>query len=412
MRLSAVLTLIFLVNFAAQSQNGGSGYSRYGIGDLRYFSGGRTVGMGGASIGVLTPASLEYINPASVAKINRTRFSISTLYEGISTEDFSASGYFSQFTFNGAAVAIPVATSEGVVVNLGMVPLSRINYNVKTPAGDPAIDYTIQYIGDGGVSKAYLGSSVTIAGVLSVGARLDYYFGTLNYTTSEKFSNSQYTSAEVRRTSEIRGIGSTLGVIYTGLSKLLPENSTLNIGLMVSTTANPTATDQRFFVYNTTGTLLRDTLTLPDGNIQIPLAVGGGISYSAEKILLAADIFYQNWSKVRDNNGADLRDRYRYAVGGEIQPKKEYTAPFFQKIAYRLGIFSDATYYQLKGQPITETGLTFGFGIPVIGDTRLQLGAEYGLRGTTDNQLQKDRILRISLTLSGSELWFVRPEQE
>src|SRR5439155_1874127 len=100
----------------------------------------------------------------------------------------------------------------------------------------------------------------------------------------------------------------------------------------------------------------------------------------------------------------NIRDSYRFGTGVELVPKKDPAAPFTQRIAYRFGIFYNASYYQVKGEKINEAGLTGGFGIPLLSDTRLSISGEYSFRGTTDLQLQKDKILRISLTLDIGEL--------
>src|SRR5271169_3974482 len=102
--------------------SGGSGYSRYGIGDLSYFLTNRAIGMGGAGLAVLTNNEIDQMNPAAWARITRTRFSVSTLYEGFSTSDNSHSSYLSQMDFNGLSIAIPVATGSGAVISAGFTP--------------------------------------------------------------------------------------------------------------------------------------------------------------------------------------------------------------------------------------------------------------------------------------------------
>jgi hypothetical protein len=146
----------------------------------------------------------------------------------------------------------------------------------------------------------------------------------------------------------------------------------------------------------------------------IPVAIGGGVSYATERMILAADLYYQNWSRFVFDDAAQpgIRDSYRFSAGGEIQPQRDQSAPMYQRWRYRFGIFYNASYYTLRDEPVNEIGISGGFGIPVIGDTKLNIGADYSFRGTTDKQLQKDRILRFSFTLSGGELWFVRPPEE
>ena len=52
--------------FAVADDSGGSGYSRFGIGDIRYFSTDRAMGMGGAGIAVLSTNSMLIVEcPAS-----------------------------------------------------------------------------------------------------------------------------------------------------------------------------------------------------------------------------------------------------------------------------------------------------------------------------------------------------------
>ena len=171
---------------------------------------------------------------------------------------------------------------------------------------------------------------------------------------------------------------------------------------------------ERFYSYNTVNLLTRDTVSAADGKNRFPFDVRGGISFAGDRLTVAAEIAYQRWSQYTEDGiqPPDLRDDYRVAVGGELLPKKESTAPFTQRIAYHLGAFYDATYYSVLGQPINELGLTGGFGFPVYGDTKLNIGFGYSWRGRTDLGLQKDNIVRFSITLSGGETWFLRPEEQ
>ncbi|HUL43119.1 MAG TPA: hypothetical protein VLY03_02065 [Bacteroidota bacterium] len=408
------LLVISLSSTLLADDSGGSGYSRYGLGDLRYFVDSRAAGMGGAGLASLPVDEISELNPASWADITHTRFFLGTLYEGFSTSDISSSSYRSHMVFNGASVALPVSTESGFVVSAGLLPYSRVNYNVIVPITESDLSFTTQYVGSGGLSLAYIGSSATIGHDLHIGAKLDYYFGTLEYTTRQNFITADYASSEIVRSNELRGIGFSFGAILGGLEKLLqlPSTSSLTIGGVLTTTSYLTETDERFYTYNSSTLQTGDTIAAPDFKTKLPYAAGGGITFSTERFQVAADMYHQHWGVTLDPSGATLRDDKRYSIGAELTPKRGPNLPFTQRWAYRLGFFYDESYYELFGTPINETGLTGGFGIPVFGDSRLNIGIQYSFRGTTDNQLQKDKILRISLTLSGGELWFVRTEQE
>jgi len=395
--------------------NGGSGYSRYGIGDISYFVSNRAIGMGGAGLSVLSNNSIARINPAGLSQINRTSYSISALYEGISTKDGIKSGYFGETFFDGFMIAIPISPKNGIVLSAGITPYSRINYNVITPDSFDNINYNTHFQGDGGLTQGNLAISALPINDIHVGAKFNYYMGTLNHTTQQSFGSSSEFSG-VKRSLELRGVGFTIGSVYSGLKNALhlSDANSLNIGIVFSTTSYLTAIEEKFYTYKTATLTTRDTAASNNFKMRIPYSLGFGTSYLSERFLLATDIYYQNWKRYTFNgvSASELRDSYCFSIGGELLPKRDQSAPYLQRMPYRLGFFYNSSYYRINDKPINEFGITGGFGIPIFGDVRIDLGIEYSFRGTTDLQMQKDNIFRLSFSLSGSELWFVRPEQE
>jgi len=395
---------------------GGSSYSRYGFGDLRYFSTSRAMGMGGAGIAVLSNQAIDRSNPALWSRINRTRFSGSAMYEGFSSSDDNGSTYLSKTHVGALSLAIPIERDYGITLSAGVAPYSKVNYNIVTPASAANLNYTLRYKGDGGLSLAHLGLSGSIGTDVHLGAKLNYYFGSINYTTTQTFSTSAYTTAEVLRATRYSGLGSTFGAVYSGLRNILhlEEGTALNLAAVFTASSNPTTSEQRISTFNSGTVVANDTISLADGTVKFPYSVIVGLAYQSDRFTIASDFTWQNWSEMTVNGvgNPDLRDSYRFGIGMEFLPKKEFSAPFTQRLAYRAGLFYNASYYNVRNTPVNEFGITAGFGIPVFGDTRLGIAAEYSFRGTTDLQLQKDRILRISFTLDIGELWFVHPPEE
>ena len=419
----AMLFLLLILTAAccttSRANNGGSGYSRYGIGDIRYFASSRSMGMGGASIAVLSPTTIDRINPALWTRIHNTSFSAGALFEGFSTSDGIHSRFLSGAQFNGFMIAVPLMKESGLVLGAGITPYSQVNYNIVTtfqPYSQAINEYTLQYIGEGGLSLGHVGASANVGTDIHIGAKLNYYFGTLHHTVKQQFPITQFTSSEVLRSTRLNGIGGTFGAAYTGLSKLfnLPETNVMTIGSVFTTTSYLTSEEERFYKYTTGSLTTRDTTISPESKIRLPIAFGTGFSYQTERFLFAGDLYYQNWNQYRVSGAraSGIRDSYRVSVGGELLPKRDVSALFTQRIAYRLGAFYHATYYQIKNEPINEIGLSGGLGIPIFSNTRLNLAAEYSFRGTTNQLLQKDKILRISCMLNVGELWFFRPPEE
>lgn len=410
------LVLALATTSLAFSDNGGSGYSRYFLGDIRYFATSRAEGMGGASLSVMSSSIIDQVNPATWTALSSTRFSVGILYSGYSTTDGSNSVFLSSANFNGFMLSVPIATQSGITFGGGITPLSSVNYNVVEPSTLGNVNYTTKFEGHGGLSQAHAGLSANFGTDLQLGAKMNYIFGTLHHSVSQIFNSSDYTDGVADRTTRLNGIGFTFGTVYTGLKKIfnLPESNALNIGLVVNTTSYLKAVDEEFFTYTSGSVTTKDTSASPEYHVRFPYAIGGGISYLSDRLLLASDMYYQNWSRYdgQGTNPVEIRDSYRFGAGAEIVPRRESLAPFFQRVAYRFGVYYDETYYRIKGEPVNEFGITGGLGIPVFRDTRLNIAAEFSFRGTTDLQLQKDKILRISFTLTGGELWFVRTEEE
>ncbi|MBI5476383.1 MAG: hypothetical protein HY964_06570 [Ignavibacteriales bacterium] len=410
---------VFLILFSIQpliAGNGGFGSSRYGIGDLQYFPSNRSYGMGGASFAVLTSASINRFNPATWTQLNRTRYSFGALYEGIGTKDVNESKFYSGITFSGLMVSLPIMPSNGVTLGFGISPYSRVNYNVITPSSFDTLNYNIQYIGDGGISQAHLGSSVRIGDDINLGLKIDYYSGTLNYTTKQLFVGSNYTNSEVTRRLEVSGFGATAGFVYTGLKTLfnIPQTHTLSVGGVFSTGSSLNAKEQRFYSFDASTILVRDTSAALEGKMKLPLSFGGGLAYSMEYFLFAGDFHYQKWGdySLFDKSSTEIRNSFRISTGMEYLYKRDVSSPYFQRVAYRAGFFYNSSYYKINNQPLNEIGFTFGFGAPLFTDSRLNINFAYSFRGTTENQLQKDNIFRVSFSLSGGEVWFERPPQE
>ena len=177
---SILLLLVSITAFnihAVADNNGGSGYSRFGIGDIWYFNSARAVGMGGASIGVLSTNSIDRLNPAAWGRVNRTRFSFGAVYEGYSTTDDVNSAFLSKTHFNGFMLALPFSVEHGLVLGAGFTPYSRVNYNIITPISQGGLDYTLQYLGEGGLSLAHIGLSGKLSDDIFLGTKFNYYFG-------------------------------------------------------------------------------------------------------------------------------------------------------------------------------------------------------------------------------------------
>ena len=189
-RFHTTILMMLLAAAAGSAGNGGSGYSIYGLGDVQYYSSSYAMSLGGSAIAVISPFSIDRSNPAQWAGINRVQVALSTLYEGYATSDYQTSGYFASVQFSGGMIAIPIISRYGITFSAGAVPYTRINYDILLPGGQSGYDYNTHYLGDGGLSQAYVGFSVSPWQNLSLGIKMDYYFGTFSHIVKQEFAGT------------------------------------------------------------------------------------------------------------------------------------------------------------------------------------------------------------------------------
>jgi hypothetical protein len=409
------LAILFPAGLRAAA-NGGSIYSRYGIGDLRYTLSTRVISMGGTGAAVRPASSINDLNPALWSDIPRVRFTAAALYESFWTTDGTTSAHLAGATFNGLALAIPIDSAHGVVFGAGLVPYSRVNYKVTGPVEQDGFEYTLSQTGEGGVSKAFAGATVEPFAGMSVGAQFDFYFGSNRYIMVQEFQ-STYTGAEFTRVEHFRGPGATIGLLYDALGSVLglPEGRGMAIGLTVASNARPAVTTERVYHYDAApSNTPDDTLAGGEGTLTIPVSITGGVSYTAHNFIAAADVRYQDWggTTFETTELVSLTKSYRVSAGVEFTRDAAQGVPAARRLTYAFGAYHDAGYLDVGGERISESGVTAGFSFPIYNETRLSLAGGFGMRGSTDGLLQEDKIFRISASMDITEFWFQRPEEE
>jgi len=396
--------------------SGGSSYSIYGVGDLRAASGARSAGMGYTGIGL---ADIGYINalaPASWARLNRARLEASLLYEGFNSTDGVHDRYLSRADFNGALLAIPISQANGIVMVAGIVPFSTVNYDAYTlgeyVGTQDTMAYSIHHVGTGGITRGVVGLTYAPSQTLAFGFSTNVLFGSIDRETIQNPRNSSYAGGVVTDRVTANGATFSLGALYTGLGDLIPSLRALSIGAVVTSRGVLSARNLTHYAFTTSEvTTERDTSEEVARQSTVPVAFGIGLGYRlGDRTLLAADYQRQLWSgaTINDAPAATLRDSYRIGIGAERLPNNDIHSGFREQLSLRLGAYYHATYYQPEGYPINEWGVTAGAGVPLSGESRLNLALEYARRKGDGPGMIKDSIFRLTVSVNISALWFIQ----
>ena len=198
-----LIAIVLLTSVGLSAQNGtASPYSYFGLGDIR------TVGtvdnqmMGGISM-YADSIHINLKNPAAYSKL-----AITTYSAGISKKQFSfrsADDKQSTSVTNLDYLAIGVPLSDKFGLGFGLMPYTSVGYNFNISNTNPDDSVILnEYTGDGGLNRVYLSVGYEFSDVLSVGATLNYNFGTINNSRVQSSSDAQYGTLD-RRESQIQG---------------------------------------------------------------------------------------------------------------------------------------------------------------------------------------------------------------
>lgn len=421
--LISVIALLCSAVFAeAQEAYGGySPYSIVGIGDLSTPGSAYNKTMGGVGIATRNRRYLNMLNPASVT----ARDSLSFM------ADFSLSNkntYFRQdgmlsanniFNMGDFAISFPIQRRSAMM--LGINSYSNTGFDYLIPYDDVYINSlggaSTQASGIGGVYKIFAAAGVTFFNRLSLGAQVDYYFGSIEKEYRTSFSDSAYRSMVSTDNLEISGVGGTFGLQYEQpIGRLV-----LGLGATYSTGAKLKGyyDATRYSSSSTTADTLyykADTIGLTR-NARIAGEIGVGLSLKRNnKWMVEVNYTRADWtgSGIEGLSGynastnpftSTLCEAYR--VGFEYIPNITDIRYYMKRVAYRAGAYYKTDYYTMNGALVPSVGVTFGMTLPIYRwYNGLSVGVEIGQRGSLSNNILRERYINFSIGINIFDIWF------
>jgi len=396
-----------------------SPYSRFGLGELQSYNNSRYTALGGIGYAVRNPTSVNVLNPASYTCFD----SLSFVFEGglmsnftkLETSSLSQKSNYTSLAY----VTFGFPINKWWKGSFGLLPYSSVGYNiVDNNVATDAGNVTYKYEGQGGINQFYIGQAFKINENLSVGVNVSYLFGFIDRIQSVYFPDSLYTfNIKEIKSTNIGVFNFNFGLQYT---KKIGNGLNLGTGIVFSNAMNANSYEDRLiysFSESTSGLeYIHDTSTNYSQNdiksqMHVPMNLGIGITLEkANKWLIGADLNWQNWANYTYNDVKDatLTNSMRISVGGEIKPD-HYSSKYFKRITYRTGFRYNTTNLKIKDTQIDEFGISFGLGLPLRkSKSTINLGIEYGKRGSIDNVLIKENFTKITIGFSAYDFWFYK----
>ncbi len=409
--------LILFITFLSSLRlygSGGSLYTRYALGDIINSSSTRVISMGGLGIALQNNDYLSEINPANWYRVNTTRVEANFMLNGSYIQDKTNSSSFAKAVFNGFKIGIPLEREYGAALVMGLTPETIVQYEVvENNENSSTGKYTTSYDGSGGLSRLFLGSSFKLPYDFVVGASFDYYFGNIEYKSALSFTSStEYENATITNKKEFHGMGYSLGILTPDISSLFGSSKIkdMHLGASFKYAANIN-TDTSYYTSSLLGSKLIEKLPTFT-HLPFKFGIGASFIYN-ENYLFILDYLYQPWSKYRFDNLIDLniRDYHKVSIGVEHRNDVTRFSTFVDQIVLRGGLSYEQTQYTFNGTGIDTYSLSTGISFPLMYENTIDIGFLVGLRGKKENNLTREIIYNLSVSVSFGELWFIRQDR-
>lgn len=412
--------LFFLTGIAVTAQEN-SPYSRFGLGDLLPGQNITNRAMGGIGATYYDPVTVNFANPASYARLKYTTFDIGLDYSvrTLLATDPVRSLRSSYLIPSYVQVGLPLSRKNNWGMNLGIRPVSRINYMLSQTEQLPGLDTAMTlYRGEGGTYQAYIGSGIGSKN-FTVGFNAGYTFGNKNYVNERSFLNDSafYEKGKWSDSTHFGGLFLGVGAQYsTRISKTL----TLKLGGYAQLQSNLNATRnlrrETFFESPQAGEIQKDSVYISSekGKIVLPATYGFGLAIEKELAWgVHAEYSLTQWNNYRYYGEKDaIKDNWVFRIGGSMIPDYK-SQGYWNQVQYRAGFYIGPDYVSVN-RDLPMYAFTFGASFPVkkygyqlySGQyTSVNTSFEIGRRGNKSNSL-RENFYRISVGFSLSDIWF------
>lgn len=422
MKKALIPALLLLAWAAAHAQDGSiSPYSSFGAGEIRANTTIENRSMGSlATFGDSIHINLQ--NPAAYGRLKVTAYAAGVSSRGYNFKTADDSQRVSHSNLEYLSLGFPIHPKAAV--GFGIMPFTSVGYNLESELVNDQND-TIRnaFAGSGGLNRVYLSAGMEVMPDLYVGASVRYNFGTLDYDRIQTVEDVQYGTADIRQ-SRVNGFDFSYGINYT---PIVYRNYRMHTYLGIDTQVNLVSQNTErlsSFDLNSgreieTVELDLESVGLARTSLTIPTTLTLGLGAGIDKYWFAAlEYRTQNWSdfenaflgqeNVTYDRGSSIR------LGGYFIPNYDALSGIYNRVVYRAGLRLENSGTVVDGEEIKEFGITFGIGVPIGGGSstdffsNLNIGLEFGRRGTNEGNLLQENYSGISLGLSLNDKWFIK----
>ncbi len=400
--LAYLLLLAFSTTLLAQN-NTSSSYSRFGLGVLEMQADASSAGMAYTGVALKSEGFLNITNAASYSALDSTRF-LFNIQGKLAFANYQTNTNRQQnVDANIESIGFGFKAGKNWGMGFSLSPYASIGYSImsdKYILGTTG-KYPVEYNGSGGISQLSWYNGFQIFKGFSLGVNTSLLWGSTDMTETSYYPVIIGETIYNERSYNV----STLLVEYGFQYHQAIGQSRLSLGATASFSSELN-TYYEHKIYNNYTTDLSykkentDNMFIPN-HYKLGAALQTGRGWT-----IAADYRYGDWSNADISiSGGNTRDTHGGSLGLQYSAPR-YHRSLLKRMQYRAGVFYNQQYLTIQGQDIDEKGITAGVSIPMRDGSRITLGYEYKVAGTTNLGLIEERYNTIKIGLTFNENWF------
>ncbi|AND64339.1 hypothetical protein AX766_07925 [Flavobacterium covae] len=393
--------VLFTLQNTAQTGSA-SFYSSYGLGETKFANSVENRSMAGMGV-MMDSIHVNFQNPASLSNIKLTTLSMGGAFSSMKFKNTLLEEKAQRVTFDYLTAAFPLTNKLGVGV--GLYANSYVGYKINSKEGLN----TRNSEGLGGMNRAYLSIGYKVTSKLGLGVEFDYDFGIIQKNIISIYDTDANATFE-RSKYEVRGGNIRLGGYYkTKIAKydfVTSGTVDLPLGLKVEDLKN------KGLIYTVTGAEINFGTEQKSSfrNNRNQFTFGSTFGIDKKWAIGFESSFATKGDIELDNNKAlEGEGKAKIALGGYYIPKYNAFSGYLNRVVYRGGLRYENIGILAQGESIKDKAITLGVGLPLGGTfSNVNIGFEYGQKGTTTSNLIKENYINFSIGFSFNDRWFVK----
>jgi len=303
-------------------------------------------------------------------------------------------------------------------VAFGIMPYSFVGYNIQNSGKEGDFQVSREFLGEGGINRAFFGMGYAINKRLNIGAEFAYNFGDTELSNT-KFITDDGTGFPIDRGSRrllknnYNGMTFNTSVNY---SQPIKDKVNLQIGATFSpeTSLKNTQEVSTATVTGSNGSVIdENTSTNYENKLVSPMKYSIGTGIGDPNKWFAGIEYTATQNSKLDNNlvnaNASYSNGHKISVGGFYTPHHISFTNYFSRVTYRAGAKYEKTGLAINNRDVNDLSVNLGIGLPISRNiSNFNIGLEYGQRGTKSAGLIRENYFNFSIGMSFNDKWFTK----